>query len=66
MVLTTILIDGFVRGTWKPEQTRRKAMFMIEPFEALVKSRPASLARPSPILITHKNGVPRVSVAKAV
>lgn len=37
MVPATFLVDGFVRGTWKSELTRRKATLVIEPFEALVR-----------------------------
>jgi hypothetical protein len=35
MVPATFLVDGFVRGTWKTQRTRRKATLSIEPFEAL-------------------------------
>jgi Winged helix DNA-binding domain len=31
----TVLIDGFVRGTWKTEQTSEKATLVFEPFERL-------------------------------
>jgi len=34
-VRATFLIDGFVRGTWKVEKTRRAATLVIEPFERL-------------------------------
>jgi hypothetical protein len=37
MVPATVLVDGFVRGTWKTERTRGQAMLMIEPFESLSK-----------------------------
>ena len=37
MVPATILIDGFVRGTWKTERAREKATLVIEPFEFLAK-----------------------------
>jgi hypothetical protein len=37
MVPATVLVDGFVRGTWKTERTRGQAMIMIEPFESLSK-----------------------------
>jgi hypothetical protein len=38
MVPATVLVDGFVRGTWKTERTRRgKASLVIEPFEPLSK-----------------------------
>ncbi len=30
-----VLLDGFVRGTWKMERTRGKAKLMIEPFGSL-------------------------------
>jgi Winged helix DNA-binding domain len=34
-VRATFLIDGFVRGVWKVEKTRRAATLVIEPFERL-------------------------------
>ena len=34
-VRATFLIDGFVRGAWKVEKTRRAAALVIEPFERL-------------------------------
>jgi hypothetical protein len=37
MVPATVLVDGFVRGTWKTEQTRGKATLLIEQFEPLPK-----------------------------
>ena len=37
MVPATVLVDGFVRGTWKTERTRGKATLVIEPFESLSK-----------------------------
>ncbi len=37
MVPACVLVDGFVRGTWKTERTRRKATLVIEPFEPLIK-----------------------------
>ena len=37
MVPATVLVDGFVRGTWKTEQTRGKATLVVEPFERLPK-----------------------------
>jgi hypothetical protein len=33
MVPGTVLLDGFVRGTWRSTRTRRKATLEIEPFE---------------------------------
>ena len=35
MVPATVLVGGFVRGTWKMERTRGKAKLVIEPFEPL-------------------------------
>ena len=37
MVPATVLVGGFVRGTWKMERTRGKAKLVIEPFEPLPK-----------------------------
>jgi len=37
MVPSVVLVDGFVRGTWKIEKTRRAATLVIEPFESLPK-----------------------------
>lgn len=35
IVLATFLVDGFVRGAWKIEKSKRTASLVIEPFEAL-------------------------------
>jgi hypothetical protein len=35
MVPAIVLVDGFVRGTWKTERTRGKATLAITPFEPL-------------------------------
>lgn len=37
MVPATVLVDGFVRGTWKTRRTRAKTTLEIEPFEPLAK-----------------------------
>ena len=37
MVPATVLVDGFVRGTWKTERTRGKATLAIDQFEPLAK-----------------------------
>ena len=37
MVPATVLVDGFVRGTWKTQRTRGKASLVIEPFEPLAE-----------------------------
>ena len=44
MVPATVLVDGFVRGTWKTERTRRKVTLVIEPFEPLSKEDCDALA----------------------
>jgi hypothetical protein len=44
MVPATVLVDGFVRGTWKTERTRGKVMLMIELFEPLAKEDRDALA----------------------
>src|ERR671939_1599491 len=44
MVPATVLIDGFVRGTWKTERTRGKATLVIESFEPLSKKDCDALA----------------------
>src|SRR5215207_8537007 len=44
MVPATVLVDGFVRGTWKTERTRGKATLVIEPSEPLSGSAREALA----------------------
>jgi Winged helix DNA-binding domain len=44
MVPATVLVDGFVRGTWKTERTRGKVTLVIEPFEPLSKEDCDALA----------------------
>jgi hypothetical protein len=44
MVPATVLVDGFVRGTWKTEQTRGKVRLVIEPFESLSKKEREALS----------------------
>jgi Winged helix DNA-binding domain len=44
MVPATVLVGGFVRGTWKTERTRGKATLVIEPFELLPKKDRDALA----------------------
>ena len=43
MVPATVLVDGFVRGTWKTERTREKATLRIAPFERLSRQNRYSL-----------------------
>jgi len=51
MVPATMLVDGFVRGTWKTERSRQKATLVIEPFEALAKKDRGALAEEGERLI---------------
>lgn len=44
IIRSTFLIDGFVRGTWKIEQTRGAAALSIHPFEPLSQTDQSSLA----------------------
>jgi hypothetical protein len=37
MVPGTILVDGFVRGTWKITKTRKTATLSIEPYAPIAK-----------------------------
>jgi len=51
MVPATVLVDGFVRGTWKIERTRGKAALVIEPFEPLARKDRDALAEEGERLI---------------
>ena len=51
MVPATVLVDGFVRGTWKAERTRAKATLVIETFEPLPKKDQDALAEEGERLI---------------
>jgi hypothetical protein len=51
MVPATVLVDGFVRGTWKTERTRGKATLVIEPFEPLAKKARDALSEEGEQLI---------------
>jgi hypothetical protein len=51
MVPATVLIDGFVRGTWKAERTRRTSALVIELFEPLPKKGPDTLVEEGERLI---------------
>ena len=51
MVPATVLVDGFVRGTWKMERTRGKATLVIEPFEPLARKDRDALAEEGERLI---------------
>jgi hypothetical protein len=51
MVPATVLVDGFVRGTWKTERTRGKATLAIEQFEPLAKKDRDALVKEGERLI---------------
>ena len=47
-----VLLDGFVRGTWKTERNREKATLVIEPFEPLMEEDRDALAEEGSRLLT--------------
>jgi Winged helix DNA-binding domain len=51
MVPASVLVDGFVRGTWKTERRRGKAHLEIKPFEPLSKEDGDALAEEGERLI---------------
>jgi hypothetical protein len=51
MVPASVLVDGFVRGTWKTERSRGKASLEIKPFEPLTKEDRDALAEEGERLI---------------
>jgi hypothetical protein len=51
MVPATVLVDGFVRGTWTTERSRGKANLEIKPFEPLIKEDRDALAEEGERLI---------------
>ena len=51
MVPATVLLDGFVRGTWKTERSRARATLVITPFEPLAKDDRDALAEEGEQLI---------------
>jgi DNA glycosylase AlkZ-like len=44
-VAATILVDGFVRGSWKIERSRNVATLVVEPFESLTRRDRADLTK---------------------
>jgi hypothetical protein len=51
MVPASVLVDGFVRGTWKTERSRGKATLEVKPFEPLAKEDRDALAEEGEQLI---------------
>jgi hypothetical protein len=51
MVPASVLVDGFVRGTWKTERSRGKATLEVKPFEPLAKEDRDALAEEGERLI---------------
>ena len=51
MVPATVLVDGFVRGTWRTERSRGRANLEIKPFEPLIKEDRDALAEEGERLI---------------
>lgn len=45
IIRSTFLVDGFVRGTWKIEQTSKSAALLIQPFEPLSAADREALAQ---------------------
>jgi hypothetical protein len=51
MVPASVLVDGFVRGTWKTKRSRDKVALEIKPFEPLAKKNRDALAEEGERLI---------------
>jgi Winged helix DNA-binding domain len=58
MVPATVLVDGFVRGTWKTERSRGKATLEIKPFEPLTKADRDALVEEGERLIRFTDAEP--------
>lgn len=56
MVPATVLVDGFVRGTWKTARGRRETTLSIEPFESLAKRDREALAEEGERLLRFVTG----------
>ncbi len=50
-VAATILVDGFVRGTWKIEKTKTGATLVVSPFEKLARKDRTALAEEGETLV---------------
>lgn len=51
MVPATVLVDGFVRGTWKTERASGRARLVVSPFESLSENSREALAEEGERLI---------------
>jgi hypothetical protein len=51
-VAATILVDGFVRGSWKIEKTKDAETLLIEPFDKLTKKDRAALTEEGERLVS--------------
>jgi len=58
MVPASVLVDGFVRGTWKTERSRGKATLEIKPFEPLAKVDREALVEEGERLIRFTDAEP--------
>lgn len=56
IIRATILVDGFVRGTWKVERQRDTATLLIQPFRPLTTVDQAALAEEGARLLTFVAG----------
>ena len=58
MVPASVLVDGFVRGTWKTERSRGKATLEIKPFEPLTRENRHALVEEGERLIRFTDAEP--------
>jgi Winged helix DNA-binding domain len=58
MVPASVLVDGFVRGTWKIERSRGKAILEIKPFEPLTREDRDALVEEGERLIRFTDAEP--------
>jgi hypothetical protein len=55
-VRATFLVDGFVRGAWSIEKTRRAVTLVVEPFEPLPKEARDALVEEGEQLVRFVGG----------
>lgn len=56
LALGTVLVDGFVGGTWKTKRDRGKTTLLIEPFEPLPMGDRDALAEEGESLVRFIGG----------